>query len=73
MYNGNILVTKSNGHFPDLVLGGLSTLLNMVEHFFLLEILSFFYWLLKIIFVFLGPHLGHMEVPRPGIELELLS
>ena len=24
-----------------------------------------------IFFVFLGPHLQHMEVPRPGVELEL--
>ena len=23
------------------------------------------------LFVFLGPHLGHMEVPRLGVELEL--
>ena len=24
-----------------------------------------------VVFVFLGPYLWHMEVPRPGVELEL--
>ena len=31
--------------------------------------LTFFNFLL---FFFLGPHLGHMEVPRRGVEWELL-
>ena len=36
------------------------------EHFFFFFLFSFF-----LSFVFLGPHLWHMEVPRLGVELEL--
>ena len=30
-------------------------------------------YLFYFIFVFLGPHLYHMEVPRLGVQLELLA
>ena len=32
---------------------------------------GFFVVVVCLFFVFLGPHLWHMEVPRPGVELEL--
>ena len=35
------------------------------------SLLLFFSYYLLTYFFFLGPHLWHMEVPRPGVELEL--
>ena len=43
-----------------------SIYLNIYSHIYILHIFLFF------VFVFLGPPLLHMEVPRLGVESELL-
>ena len=37
----------------------------------LLLTLFFYFYLFIYLFCFLGPHLQHMEIPRPGVKLEL--
>ena len=41
------------------------------RHLTLCPKVSFYFKKLFIIFCFLGPHLWHMKVPRPGVESEL--
>jgi len=40
-------------------------------HFLALKLFGIFYLFIALIFVFLGLHMRHMEVPRLGVELKL--
>ena len=45
--------------------------LDFATFFFKNFLSNYFYLLLLLFFVFLGPHQWHMEVPRLGVKLEL--
>ena len=62
-----IFVTLYSQVFSDFVLYLLTCLpIYLGPIAFFMSLLPFFFFL-----VFLGPYLQHMEVPRPGVELEL--